>query len=395
MALVAGTLLATAAAPANADPAARPTAPDRADRADRADRLDPAALRTTLAAVHEAGIHGTYAAATRGEDRWRGAAGVADTRTGRPVTPGMVHRVGSVTKTFTAVAVLRLAETGRIGLDDPVARHLPALEAQGLDPAVTIRMLLNHTSGIADYDDLLYPTVESVAEYRHRRFAPEELVRIGLSAPPPGAPGERHSYANTNYILAGLLLERVTGTTAEAFITRHVIRPAGLRHTTLPVSAAIPGPNARLYEGLYGLLDPPLDVTVYDPSYVWTAGALLSTMEDLTRFYDALFDGELLTPASLDAMLSTVPIETPDGQVLGAYGLGIYPVGLPCGTFWGHDGRVWGSGTQVFAAPDGERQAAIGVTQQGYQSVDESTGALEPHPADEAIALHLIGALCG
>jgi D-alanyl-D-alanine carboxypeptidase len=362
--------------------------------------LDRSALDGTLAAVHEAGIYGTYSAATgEGGERWQGAAGEADTGTGRPVTADMRHRIASVTKTFTAVAILQQVGEGRIDLDAPVADYLPGMVTQGLDPAITVRTLLNHTSGIGDYILAAFPSLAqnstaSLDEQRFRQIGPRELAGLGLGEPTTGAPGERYSYSNTNYVLAGLVLEAVTGTGAREYITDNVIRPAGLRDTGFPDSPRIEGPHSRMYESMYGLLDPPRDYSVYNMSWGWTAGALVSTMGDLNRFYAALFDGELLGPDELAEMRRTVPVENAQGEVVGRYGLGIYPVEFSCGRFWGHDGSVWGAGTMVFASPGGERQAAIGINRQKYQSLDEQ-GNIQPHPADDAMIRHLNQALCG
>ena len=358
-----------------------------------------AGLERTLGAVRDAGIPGVYSAVRDGARRWAGAAGVADVHTGRPVRPGMAHRVGSVTKTFTAVGVLQQVGLGRIGLDDPVADHLPGLLPADEGRAVTVRMLLNHTSGIGDYVPAAFPSLaggpgeaaESLDEHRFRRIAPGELVRLGLDAPRTGAPGERFSYSNTNYVLAGLLLEEVTGMAAEDYLTERVIRPAGLRDTAFPRSPFLAGPHSRMYEARYGDIDPPRDYSVYDMSWAGVAGAAVSTMEDLNRFYAALFRGELLGPAELAELTRTVPA---DGGHRESYGLGVYPVELSCGRFWGHDGRVWGAVTFAFTSEDGERQAAVGLNLAGYQSLDEQ-GGLEPHPADEALIDHLELALCG
>lgn len=374
-----------------------PATPHRADAAGAA-ATPPVTvneLDETLRAVHEAGAFGAYSAVRDGADRWQGAAGVADVRTGRPTHPGMRHRVGSVTKTFTAAAVLQLVGEGRIGLDAPVAGYLPGLVSNGLDPAVTVRMLLNQTSGIADYLQALFPKDSPAAldENRFREFGPGELARLGLAAPATGAPGERYAYSNTNYILAGLLLEHVTGTDAERHITDRVIRPAGLRDTYFPGTPFIKGPHARMYESLFGLIDPPRDYSVYTMSWAWTAGALISTMDDLDRFYAALFDGTLLARAELDEMLATVPI----GDVpphLPSSGLGIQTRELSCGTFWGYDGGTWGAHTLAYASADGRRQAAVGINRMGYQSLDEE-GWIQPHPIDTALLHHLDRALCG
>ncbi|UBU08623.1 serine hydrolase domain-containing protein [Nonomuraea gerenzanensis] len=355
--------------------------------------LDRQQLRRTLEAVHEAGMYGTYSHVVDGRQSWRGAAGIADVETGRPVHPGLVHRVGSITKTFTAVAVLQQVGKGTIDLDAPVDRYLPGLIQDGRGRQITARMLLNHTSHISDYDHLVFQRVEDVDAHRFRVWRPEELVSLALAAPATGRPGVTPGeYSNTNYLIAGLLLEKVTGVKAERYITDHVIRKAGLRHTSFPRTPYLPGPHSRAYEGLNGLIDPPRDYSVYDPSIAWTAGAIVSTMADLNRFYRLLLRGELLDARLLAEMQRTVPLRAGDGT--SGYGLGLVPADLPCGRFWGHEGGVFGMTTVSVTSADGDRQLSIGFNLTGYQRVDEG-GNPVPHPIDAAVAAHAQVATCG
>ncbi|WP_030542006.1 serine hydrolase [Streptomyces albus] len=387
--ILGATLLTATAVPAAAAETASPTA----------ESLDRGALRTTLAAVHEAGMYGSYSSVRERAERWTGAAGLADVDTGRPVRPGMRHRVGSITKTFTAVAVLQQVERGRIRLDAPVADYLPDLIPGGRGRDVTVRMLLNHTSGIGDYVLGAFPSLAensaaSLDEGRFRSIRPEELVRLGLAAPATGRPGEQPgSYSNTNYVIAGLLLEKVTGRDAGTYITRHVIDRAGLRATSYPRTPYIKGPHSRMYESFHGLIDPPRDYSVYDMSWASTAGSLISTTDDLNRFYRALLTGRLIGPAALDEMLRTVPVAAGPAHI--DYGLGIYVLDLPgCGRFWGHDGAVFGAGTIALSSRDGKRQFALGLNLMKYQRLNEDGTALEPSPIDDAVNEHLVQALC-
>ncbi|GGZ88137.1 serine hydrolase domain-containing protein [Streptomyces bluensis] len=385
-----GTVLGTTLLLTTALPAASASASASADTG----TLDRAALRSTLRAVHEAGMYGAYSSVREDRDRWTGAAGLADVDTGRPVAPGMRHRVGSISKTFTAVALLQQVERGKVRLDAPIGAYVPDLVPGERGQDVTVRMLLNHTSGIGDYILGAFPSLAqnstaSLDEERFRSIAPEELVRLGLAAPATGRPGERWSYSNTNYVIAGLILEKVTGQDAGTYITRNVIDRAGLRDTTYPRSPYIKGPHARMYESFYGLIDPPRDYSVYDMSWANTAGAIVSTTDDLNRFYRTLLGGGLIGRAALDEMLTTVPAGGID------YGLGIYAQDLPgCGRFWGHDGAVFGAGTIALSSPDGTRQIALGFNLMKYQRLNEDGTGLEPSPIDEALSEHIIRALC-
>ncbi|MFG1696195.1 serine hydrolase domain-containing protein [Nonomuraea sp. NPDC049309] len=359
--------------------------------------FDRQQLRQALSAVHEAGMFGLYSAVNDGAKSWRGASGVAEVRTNRPVTSGMVHRVGSITKTFTAVAMLQQVARGKVELDAPIGRYLPDVVPGERGQRITVRMLLNHTSHIADFVGPAFPSLyegspQSLDDNRLRRFTRQEVARLGLDAPPTGAPGSTPGvYSNTNYVLVGMILQKVTGLEPEEYITRHVIRKAGLRHTSFPRTPFIPGPHSKAYESLFGMIDPPRDYSVYEVSFLNTAGALTSTMDDLNRFFRALLRGELIGPAELTEMRKTVPVEA--GGVLN-YGLGIYAYDLPCGRFWGHSGSVFGMATESLTSEDGRRQVSMGVNRTKYQTIDES-GQVVPHDIDYATASYLLLAACG
>jgi D-alanyl-D-alanine carboxypeptidase len=315
--------------------------------------------------------------------------------------PDYEHRIGSITKTFTSVAVLQQVAAGRIDLDAPIGDHLPRLIPGERGRQVTVRMLLNHTSGIADYilpafPKLLVDPRQALDEGRFRTLDPEELVRLGLAAE-PAAPLGTHAYANTNYLIAGLLLEKVTGQDPEEYITENVIRRAGLRHTYFPRTARIPGPHARMYESFYGTIEPARDYSVYDMSWAGTAGAMVSTMNDLNDFYRRLLGGKLLGAAELREMKTTVPGYEPEpGQELRMrYGLGLYTLKMPSGGwYWGHDGGVFGAGTWALSTEDGRRQAAIGYNLMKYERFDDEGRPL-PDPIGLALVGHMDGALSG
>ncbi|MDX3671751.1 serine hydrolase domain-containing protein [Streptomyces europaeiscabiei] len=392
-------LLVTAAPTVSAAPGAKGPSPAPTG-------LDRAELRDTLDAIHEAGMYGTYSSARDGRERWTGASGLADVDTGRKVTPNMRHRIGSISKTFTSVAIMQQVERGRISLDAPVTDYVPELfDGSGADrergDAITVRMLLNHTSHIGDYVLGAFPSLKqnsttSLDEGRFRSIRPRELVRLGLAADATGSPGALPgSYSNTNYVVAGLILEKVTRQKASTYITRNVIERAGLDNTSYPRTPYIRGPHARMYESFYGLIDPPRDYSVYDMSWAYTAGAIVSTTDDLNRFYRKLLTGGgLVGRASLAEMQRTVPVEVAAGAAID-YGLGIYTLDLPgCGRFWGHDGGVFGAGTISLTSADGKRQLSLGLNLMKYQRLNEAGTELEPSPIDEAINIHVVEGLC-
>jgi D-alanyl-D-alanine carboxypeptidase len=359
--------------------------------------LDPTKLKTAVNKVHHAGAPGVIAEVRDGERVWRGAAGVADVNTSRSITPDMRHRVGSISKTFTAVAVLQQVENGQIGLDTPIGHYLPWLAPGERGGTITIRMLLNHTSGLAEYLPYAYPsfkafpslaetTPASLEDNRFTRFHPAELIEMGVRAPAVGTPGGTPGiYSNTNYQLLCQLLERVTGATAEKCITQNVIERAELQDTELPTGPHVNGPHSQMYEAWFGKIDPPRDYSVYDMSWVGPAASLVSTVSDLNRFYGLLLAGEILNGSSLAQMQCTVPVISLEGKRID-YGLGLHKMEIPGeGTFWGHDGTVWGAGAISMTRADGKRQMSVMVNLMRWNKLDLSGKPLR-HPIDGALA---------
>jgi D-alanyl-D-alanine carboxypeptidase len=359
--------------------------------------LNGAALEAALTDIHQAGVPGAFAEVRDGGEVWRGAVGVADAATGRTVTAHLRHRVGSITKPFTAAAVLQQVEGGRLGLDDPVCRYLPRLLPKDRGKAITVRMLLNHTSGLAEYLPHAYPSLKalpaladtdprSLDDHRFTRFDSVELIAMGVAAPAVGSVGGTPGvYSNTNYLLLGELLRAVTGEAPARYITRNVIERAGLRDTALPCEPHIHEPHSRMYEAWFGMIDPPRDYSVYDMSWVGPAGSLVSTVADLNRFFRKLLAGEIVRPSSLEQMQRTVPVVSQEGKIID-YGLGLHPMALPGqATFWGHGGTVWGAGALAMTRADGRRQVALAVNLQRWNRLGPS-GDPQPHPIDGALA---------
>jgi D-alanyl-D-alanine carboxypeptidase len=312
---------------------------------------------TTRALHRVTGVDGLTGAAVRIDDprcgTWTAASGTADRRTGRPMPADPRVRVGSITKTFTAVTVLQLAAQGRVSLDAPVARYLPGLiDANGHDGRkITVRSLLRHTSGLPDHMD----SFQSTDEFRFRHFEPEELVRRALRLPDPG---EGWHYSTTNYVVAGLVVEKVTGHRLEDEVERRIIRPLGLRGTYWPGDETwIRGPHPRGYvlTGQGGTVRW-ADSTDMNTTVAWAGGALISTPRDVNAFYGALLDGRLLPARTLAEMERTVPT-APDRTWPGAaYGLGLIRTPLSCGgAWWGHAGDIDGFTTLAGVAPGGRR----------------------------------------
>jgi D-alanyl-D-alanine carboxypeptidase len=318
------------------------------------------------ALVADDGFPGALASVRYADGRVRQhTAGVGDLATGKPVPRDGAVRIGSNTKTFTAVVVLQLAGEGKVDLDAPVEQYLPGVvRGNGNDGSlITVRQLLQQTSGLPDYDDVLFTEQQDLIDKAGDYLQPHRLVDAALTNPPHFAPGTQWEYSNTNYVLAGLIVEEVTRRPVGEQITQRIIEPLGLRHTYWP------GVGEQRIEGRhpqgYVAVEPGapwVDVTEMDPSFGWAAGQLVSTPDELRRFFEALLGGELLEPQQQAEMLTTVDAPGFEPTEGWAYGLGIASHELPCGgEAWGHGGDIQGFETRNLFTEDG-RSAVVAVT---------------------------------
>jgi len=287
-------------------------------------------------------------------------AGVGDIPTQAPVPVNGQVRIGSNTKTFVSVAVLQLVGQGKIDLEAPIERYLPnLLRGQGIDGhAITVRQLLQHTSGLPEYTDLLGPDVRTI---QHVYLDARTLIDMALTLPATFAPGTSWSYSNTNYIVAGLLLEKVTGRPVSEVIDSQVIKRAGLRDTYFPPVGEqdIRERHPNGYQRAQGD-QPLLDVSSIDGSWAGAAGQIVSTPSDVNKFYSELIGGKLLPPAQLAEMRTTIP--APGFPAGARYGLGLAGTPLSCGgVMWGHGGNIYGFEVLDGVTEDG-RAATVAVT---------------------------------
>ncbi|MGN9909040.1 serine hydrolase domain-containing protein [Phytohabitans sp. LJ34] len=315
-------------------------------------------LRRELDGVVAAHAVGALAEVRDGRRVWRGGSGVAALGTARAVPVDGRFRAGSITKTFLATVVLQLVDAGRLRLDDPVEAWLPGVVPDGR--RVTVRHLLNHTSGL--YDVLRTLPMPPAAEFydnRWRTWTAEELVARALANPPTfEPPGAAYSYSNTGYVLLGQIITAVTGRSYGEEIERRIIRPLTLRGTSLPgASPWIRGPHPRGY-----VPAPPgsparlLDYTEMNPSVMGAGGEMISTTRDLNRFFAALLGGRLLPDRLLDEM------KTP-GTETKKYGLGLAWRDTPCGiTVYGNDGDAMAYQAYSFSSLDGRYQVTVAIT---------------------------------
>jgi D-alanyl-D-alanine carboxypeptidase len=317
-----------------------------------------------LAAVREKGGH------TRNY-----TAGVGNLKTGAKVPEDGQVRIGSNTKTFTAVLVLQLVGEGKVELDAPIETYLPGLvRGEGIDGRhITVRQLLQHTSGLPNYTEF----IES-KDYVQTYYQPRAMLDTAFSHKAEFPPGTKWQYSNTNYIVAGLLVEKVTGRPLIEEMNKRIIQRIGLRHTYFPnvgdrtIHERHPHGYSRDENGAIAG-----DITVMDPSMGWAAGQMVATPSDVNRFFTALLDGKLIKPAELKQMRNTV-----DAPELGngvKYGLGLTSTPLSCGGLaWGHGGDIDGYHT-VNAATDDGRAATVAATAlpTGMEQVEHTTAIVD------------------
>jgi D-alanyl-D-alanine carboxypeptidase len=256
---------------------------------------------------------------------YEGAAGLADVAKRLPTTPATRFRIGSVTKLFTAISIMQLVERGQIGLDDKLLRYLPhAPHAE----TVTVRELLNHTSGIPNYLDAAFAKGSVLAP-----ATPQALLATVASKPLGFAPGTRYEYSNTGYVLLGLIVESLSGTSLPKYERAHILAPAGMSETDF----GVPGPGAPLAVGYDDETGAPSQA--FDPSWLYAGGDAVSTARDLARFDIALMSGKLVAPQTL-VLMQADPVATGEGKERNGLGISIVPFGPQ--TFVGHHGGLPG-----------------------------------------------------
>jgi len=333
---------------------------------------DRPALRRALQDVVDLGFTGIQLRVNDEHGEWVGSAGAGVLGEPAPPSTDGHIRIGSNTKTFVATTVLGLVAEDMVALDAPVARYLPDLE---IDPRITVRMLLQHTSGIFNFTGEIYAAdadVEGIpwngatlvpgipwqgkqwVDTRFTHYTTEHLARLALSRPARFEPGTDWSYSNTNYALARLIVEKVTGRTLAEEMQRLVLSPLGLTQTQVPDGSSIPEPHAHAYyryeeDGR----ETTVDVSVQDPSWISSGGDMISTTRDLHLFISGLTSGRLLPAPLLAEMLTPLP---PAG-----YGLGVFVQDTGQGTVITHNGGIAGHGALMYSTPDGATTMTAGL----------------------------------
>jgi D-alanyl-D-alanine carboxypeptidase len=297
-----------------------------------------ASLSSRLDEVVAAGVPGVLAYVSDGTDHLRIARGVANRETGAEIRATDRFRAGSITKTFVAAVVLQLAGERRLELDSPVGSWLPGL----VDRRITVRQLLSHRSGLADYVDDSAIVSADISSNR-------QLAEAALARTPVAAPGERYSYASTNYLVLGLLVEGITGNDLEHELQLRIFRPLGLDDTTFDsgvVHLRVQGHRSAIHDGIVS--GEPEETAGESAAWAWAAGAIVSDADDLARFFDALVTGRVVPEPLLAEM---IPAQ--------GYGLGLAAFTTPCGTAIGHSGNLSGYVSIVWVDDEARRTVVL------------------------------------
>ncbi|MFF0751803.1 serine hydrolase domain-containing protein [Streptomyces sp. NPDC004267] len=321
-------------------------------------------LRRALAGLVEApgGPPGAIAVLTRDGHRQVYRAGTAEVGTGRPPRAGGHMRVASAAKAFSGAVALSLVDRRALALDDTIGDRLPHLPAAW--HAVTLRQLLQHTSGLPDFSRSKAFQDIVRADPRHH-FDSRRLLDFvadqGLAFPP----GSRYAYSNSDNIAVALMAEQATGRPYEALLNELVYRPLGLRETSLPQGYRLPRPLLHGYDTAPG--EPPVDVSeAISASGAWASGGIVSTPADLSAFIGGYTGPRLLTPATRHAQRDFLPggASEPAGPGANAAGLALFRYTTRCGTVLGHTGNTPGYTQFAAATPDGRRTVTVSVTSQ-------------------------------
>ena len=303
------------------------------------------------------------------------AAGVGNLETGEaPPLDGEV-RIGSNTKTFVAVVILQLVQEGKITLDEPIETYLPGLiHGEGIDGTkITVRQLLQHTSGLPEYHDTLV-LEKDIFQVKDNYYSHRDLLDVALGKPAAFEPGSQFTYTNTNYIVLTLLAEKVTHRPLAEQITQRITEPLGLAHTYYP------NPGEEDFRGTHphgyhrnSSAEEWKDITRMDPAWAGGAGAMISTPSELGTFLQATLNGTLLNQDSITEMKKTVDTSNLSGVPGSGYGLGILSMPLSCGTAWGHSGGIPGYVTQNMVGPDGTAVTIAGTAARGIVDPSDTT----------------------
>ena len=297
--------------------------------------------------------------------------GLADVESGAKVTPEKVFRIASVTKQFTAVAVLQLVQQGKVKLDDPVTKYVEDLDTRG--KTITVEHLLSHTSGIPHYT-----ATPGFVDIGARKFSPRELVALVDDQPLDFEPGSQFKYSNTGYVLLGMVIEKASGTSYADYMLEHVFKPAGMNDTRYGPNEIADDKHARGYEASEGGFKPARPMDMSQP---FAAGALESTVDDLWSWTRALGEGKLVDPELLER--AWTPYAVTEGKSDYGYGWSISRErGVPDERWIRHGGGI--NGFMSFTIWIPERNVFVAM-------LSNAMGGGNPGKVCRALALEALG----
>ncbi len=315
----------------------------------------------------EAGVPGVSVTVRSPDGIWSKCGGKADLKNDIDLTPNHTLRIGSMTKVFTATTLLILQDEGILSIDDKINEYIPSSITNHIKNAneVTIRQLLNHTSGIRDYLGL--QTTLAILNLSIKKYSAEENLKLIYDKKAAFSPGKGKEYCNSNYLLAALVIKYATGKSANEVVQEKIIEQLALENTF--ISTAEPSTLSRAYYGIYddGYMK---DVTEIDMNAVggedMLDGGIISNSYDISIFLEALLTGQILSDTSLDEMeeFTEITEDLGDMDYITKYGLGLMYLDTENGVCIGHYGNVYGfNGVYVYYP---EIETTLAVIINGY-----------------------------
>ncbi len=298
-----------------------------APRASATEKRDAALDKTIRSGMKRASVPGAIVGVWReGQPPYVRAFGLRDKASGEPMATDLHMRIGSNTKTFVVTSVLMLAEQGKLGLDDPIDRYVKGVPN---GDRITLRQLAQMRSGLYNY---AADTNKDLTQHPYREWTPQELLKVAFRHPPQFPPGKSFDYSNTNTVLLGLVVEKVSGQSLGVFIERNILEPEGMTNTVFPAGAEIPSPHSQGYFTMPN--GKVVDATDWNPSWGWAAGNMISTLDDERVWARDLAMGKLISPAMKQEQQQFLPApEEGDGT--------LYGLALENQNGWiGHNGNI-------------------------------------------------------
>ena len=282
---------------------------------------------------------------------WTGATGAADIEQNIKMSQANLFRLASITKTFISTAVLQLSESGKINLDDPISKYLPAEYTKDLANAgnTSIRQVLNHTSGIFNFNKNPNYKLAVINDPFHV-WTSLEKIDYARNQDPYFSTGDGWHYSNTNFLLLGELINQVSGLNYDAHIRKNIFDPLQMKHTYFGTENRYPEGLTKSYTDMYGN-ETIRECTVMDAGVFGPEGGMISTSYDLMLFIRALYTNKVLKPETLQEMMKMVPCVFPQSYYT-HYGLGLMNWITPGGEGFGHGGSLTGFSTEMFYFPD-------------------------------------------